>query len=98
MKVETIFFTTELNKPTVMFGTCVCAQSRPTLCDPMNCSPPGPSVHGILQARILEWVAISCSRGSSQPRIKSTSLEFPALAGGFLITASPRKPEAHNRH
>ena len=39
-----------------------------TLCDPMDCSPPGSSVHGILQARILEWVAISSSRGSSWPR------------------------------
>ena len=37
-------------------------------CDPMDCSLPGSSVHGILQARILEWVAISFSRGSSQPR------------------------------
>ena len=37
-------------------------------CDPMDCSPPGSFVHGILQARILEWVAISFSRGSSQPR------------------------------
>ena len=37
-------------------------------CDPMDCSPPGSSVHGILQARILEWVAISFSRVSSQPR------------------------------
>ena len=44
------------------------AQPCPTLCDPMDCSPPGSSVHGILQARILEWVAISFSRGSSQPR------------------------------
>ena len=41
------------------------AQSCPTLCDPLDCSPPGSSVHGILQARILEWVAISFSRGSS---------------------------------
>ena len=41
------------------------AQSCPTLCDPMDCSPPGSSVHGILQARILVWVAISFSRGSS---------------------------------
>ena len=39
-----------------------------TLCDTMNCRPPGSSVHGILQARILEWVAIPFSRGSSQPR------------------------------
>ena len=43
-------------------------QSRPTLCDPMDCSLPGFSVHGILQARILEWAAISYSRGSSQAR------------------------------
>ena len=42
------------------------AQSCPTLCDPMDCSLSGSSVHGILQARILEWVAISFSRGSSQ--------------------------------
>ena len=42
--------------------------SCPTLCDPMNYSPPGSSVHEILQARILEWVAICFSRGSSQPR------------------------------
>ena len=44
------------------------AQSCPTLCDPVDCSPPGSSAHGILQARILEWVAISFSRGSSRPR------------------------------
>ena len=44
------------------------SQSSPTLCDPMDFSLPGSSVHGIFQARILEWVAISFSRGSSQPR------------------------------
>ena len=44
------------------------AQSCLTLCNPVDCSPPGSSVHRILQARILEWVAISFSRGSSQPR------------------------------
>ena len=43
-------------------------QSCPTLCDPVDCSPPGSSVHGILQGSILEWVATSLSRGSSQPR------------------------------
>ena len=50
------------------FDEYVCvlvAQSCPTLCDPMDCSPPGSSVHEILQARILEWVAIPFSRGSS---------------------------------
>ena len=53
------------------FPVCVCAkslQSCPTLCDPMDRSPPGSSVHGILQARILEWVAMPFSRGSSRPR------------------------------
>ena len=44
------------------------AQLCQILCDPMNCSPPGSSVHGILQARILEWIAISFSRGSSRPK------------------------------
>ena len=48
---------------------CVCevTQSCPTLCDPMDCSLLGSSLHGILQARVLEWVAISFSRGSSRP-------------------------------
>ena len=44
------------------------AQSCPTLCDPMDCSLPRSSLHGILQARVLEWIAISFSRGSSRPR------------------------------
>ena len=43
-------------------------QLYPTLCDPVDCSLPGFSLHGILQARILEWVTISFSRGSSRPR------------------------------
>ena len=42
--------------------------SCPTLCDPMDCNLPGSSVHVIFQARVLEWVAISFSRGSSRPR------------------------------
>ena len=51
-------------------SVCVClvAQSCLTLCNPMDCSPPDSSVHGILQAIILEWVAMPFSRGSSQPR------------------------------
>ena len=47
---------------------CSVVQSCLTLCDPVDCSPPGSSVRGILQVRILEWVAISSSRGSSRPR------------------------------
>ena len=49
-------------------GESEVAQSFPTLCDPMDCSLPGSSIRGILQARILEWVAISFSRRSSQHR------------------------------
>jgi len=52
----------------VTFGCCLVTQLCPTLWDPMDCSPPGSSVNGISQARILEWVAISFSRGSSSPR------------------------------
>ena len=51
------------------FHVCVLVtQSCPTLCDSRDCSSPGISVHGILQARILEWIAIPFSRGTSQPR------------------------------
>ena len=66
------------------------AQSCLTLCDPIDCSPPGSSVHGILQAKILEWIAISHSRVSSAPGIDPTC---PALAGGFFNTAPPGKPQ-----
>ena len=48
--------------------TCACAQSYLTLCDPMDCNTPDSSVDGIFQARILEWVAVFYSRGSSRPR------------------------------
>ena len=65
------------------------AQSCPTLCDPVDCSPPGSSVHGILQARILEWVALSFSRGSSWQGIKPRS---PALQADALTCEPPGKP------
>ena len=55
------------------------AQSCPTLCDPTDCSPPGSSVHGIFRAGILEWVAISFSRGSSRPRDR-TCVSYVSLA------------------
>ena len=67
-------------------------QSCPTLCDPLDCSPPGSSVDGILQARMLEWAALSSSRGSSHPGVELPSLESRALAGGcffFFFTTGP---------
>ena len=54
----------------------------PTLCDPVDYSPPGSSVHGILQARMLEWVAMPFSRGSSQPRDQTW---VSRIAGRFFI-------------
>ena len=63
----------------------------PTLCDPMDCGPPGSSVHGVLQARILEWVAISLFRGSSQPRDR-TRVSY--IAGRFLILSPLGSPQS----
>ena len=57
------------------------AQSCPTFCDPMDCSPPSFSVHGILQARMLEWVASPFSRGSSWPRDR---IQVSHIVGGFF--------------
>ena len=65
------------------------SQSCPTLCDPMDCSLPGSSTHGILQARVLECVAISFSRGSSQPRIEPRS---PTLQEDAIPSEPPGKP------
>ena len=74
------------------WSLCACAflvaKWCPTPCDPMICSLPD-CVHGIFQARILEWVAISSSRGSFQPRIKPTSPVAPALAGRFFTIEAP---------
>ena len=71
-------------------------QSCLTLCHPMYCSPPGSSVHGILQAGILEWVAMSSSRGYSSLRIEPTSLVSPGLADRFFSTSTTW--EANNKN
>ena len=63
---------------------CVCSQSCLTLCDPMDCSPPGFSVHGISQARIVEWVAISYSRGSSPTRDQTCISFIPCIGRQIL--------------
>ena len=63
-------------------------QSCPTLCDPIDCRPPGSSVHGILQARIPEWVSMPFSRGSSWPRDQTFISCNSSIAGRFF-TAEP---------
>ena len=75
----------------VFLYVCVCAQPRLTLCNPMDCNPPGSSVHEILQAKILEHVAIFTPGDIPNPGIKLVSLVSPALAGRFSITASSGK-------
>ena len=62
------------------------AQSCPTLCDPTDCNPPASSVHGILQARVLEWVAIPFSGDHPDTGIEPTS---PVLAGRFFTSEPP---------
>ena len=67
--------------------SCKCAkslQSCPILCDPVDCSPPGFSVHGIFQARILEWVATPSSKGSSRPRDRTRVSYISCIGRWFL--------------
>ena len=73
---------------------CVCVLSFVWLCDLTDCRLPGSSVHGIFQARILEWLAISLSGDLPDPGTKPASLAPPALAGGFFTTAPHGKATA----
>ena len=82
---------------------CLVTQLCPTLC---GCSPPGSSVHGILQARILEWVAIPFSRGSSSPRDQTQVSCVSCIEGRFFTTEllgkqqsikqKKKKPQSHH--
>ena len=87
---------TSSSSPQSKLSPCMYAkllQSCPALCDPMDCSLPGSSVHGILQARILEWVALPSSRGSSQPRdLTCVSCLLHWQAGPLPLTP-PGKPK-----
>ena len=65
---------------------CMCAQSCRTLCNPVDCSLPGFSVHGISQAKTVEWVAISSSRGSSRLSDQTPVSWAPYFAFGFFTT------------
>ena len=66
--------------------TCVCfvTQSCLTLREPMDCSPPGSTVQGIFQARVLEWVAVAFSRGSSRPRDRTHPSYISCIGGQIL--------------
>ena len=79
-------------RPSVTPCTLILTQSCLTLCDPVDCSPPGSSVHGILQARVLEWVAMPSSRGSSWLSNWTYISCVFCIAGGFFTTEPPGKP------
>ena len=89
------YFTFVQMKSHCLYLVLCCLQSCLTFCDPMDCNPPGSSVHGISQARILEWVTISFSRGSSQLRDQT---HVSCLAGGFLTTEPLQKPMPQGCH
>ena len=88
--------TTGLLAPDCVLYMCAqLLQSCPTLCDPVDCNPPGFSHHGILQARILERLAISFSRGSFPTQgLNPHLLCFLHWQAGSLLLAPPRKPMA----
>ena len=87
------------SEQTLNLYTCVCsvAQSCLTLCNPMDCSASGSSVHGVLQARILEWVPFPTPGDLPDPGIKPRSLAPPALAGKFSATAPPSRKWSNQR-
>ena len=77
-----------LSLPSSLWACTKSFQSCLTLCDPMYCSPPGSSVHGILQAIMLEWIAMPFSRGSSQPRDWSCVSFVSCIAGRFFTNCA----------
>ena len=78
-----------------LISVSVCAQLCLMLCNTLDCSPPDSSVHGIFQARILEWVAISFYVGSSQSRDQTHVSCGSCIASGLFTTEPPGKPMPH---
>ena len=87
-KLHPNFFKGYIENESERKSACLVTQLYLTHCDPVDCSPPGSSVHGILQTRILEWVAILFSRGSSQPRDQS---HVSCIAGRFFALWATRE-------
>ena len=80
----------------LLFHMCAMSlQLCPALWDPMDCSPPGSSVHGILQVSILKWVYMPSSSGSSQPRDQTHISMSPALAGWYFTLVPTEKSSFH---
>ena len=97
-----LFFLVLLHK-VLKWHVCVCALLCLILCDPMDCSPPGSSVYGISQARLLVWVAIYSSRGSSQSRYRTHVSRISCMSKQILYhcatweTHKVAYEDVHNR-
>ena len=81
-----------LNWYLLWMGACWLLQSCPAPWDPVDCSPPGSSVHGVLQARALEWVAVPSSRGSSPPRDRTRVSCVSCVEADSWCSEPPGKP------
>ena len=79
-------------KPRAHLSLACIDQSCPTLCNPMDCSPPGSSVHGIFQARILDGLPFHTPGDLLDPGMKPMSPESPVLRGGYFTTEPPGEP------
>ena len=85
--IQGLFNIRNVNNNNVIYYACVCAKSLqlcPTLCDPIGCSPPGSCVHGILKARVLEWVSMPSSRGFSWP-MAQTQVSYISCTGRQVL-------------
>ena len=86
-----LYFSSTNPKISLSFVHTKLLQQCPTLCNLLDCSPPGSSIRGILQARILQWVTVPSSRGSYQPRDRTQVSCGSCIAGGFFTTEPLRK-------
>ena len=84
----------EIQRLDAIYYMCLVIQSCLTLCDPLDCNPPGSFNQAIFQARILEWLAVPFSRGSSHPRDQTCVSCVSCIAGGFLPAEPLRRPDA----
>ena len=89
---ENIVMYVKINPLLYLICACLVCPLCVAVCDPVDCSPPGSSDHGILQARRLDWVAMPSSRGSSQPRDRS---QISSIADGFFTIWAPREAQEY---
>ena len=90
--IKKMWYSTQTHKNWTMEDSCSVTKSCPTLCYPVGYSPPGSTVHGIFQTKILEWVAVSFFREPSLPMAQTQVSCISCITGGFFTTEPSRKP------